>query len=74
MLAAARAFKIKEVPVTLSELNQALGVVEQPKRMAGLNPDVAGWTTQTTCDDWLSCAYTVNCGSDTGYSCACKGC
>jgi hypothetical protein len=58
--------------MTLAELNSALGLVDDPKAVSKVRTEFFG--TQPTCDNMLSCAYTINCGSDTGTSCVCKGC
>lgn len=58
--------------MTLAELNVALGLVDEPKSVSKLNPEFNG--TQPTCDNSLSCSYTINCGSASGVSCVCTGC
>jgi hypothetical protein len=61
--------------MSLSDLNAALGLVEDPRDLVNRNATsffVEG--TQPGCDNLLSCSYTINCGSATGRSCACQGC
>lgn len=58
--------------MTLAELNAALGLVDEPRAVTKVRPEVFG--TQPTCDNALSCSFTINCGSASGASCACTGC